>query len=225
MPPCTRWSAAGPGCAKTKSDLVVTPSGGRIFAFFCFERDHKPQNSGCGYTVQSFHTAWATSRLPRCKKWWQEVAAPGEMQPVPMRPRPRYAARIAVTRRCGAPRRRPSGSRARLRARGRLAPCSGSMSPMRSDGARLRRLGGRSPRTTSRRRGCGKSWPPRSRAAWARRSVRRRKPAFCNGCSGIEPASNALEKAGQPLSVSSSNSGPHFGPQFANFGLGGHRAS
>jgi hypothetical protein len=27
-------SAMGPGCAKTKSDLVVMPSGGRIFAFF-----------------------------------------------------------------------------------------------------------------------------------------------------------------------------------------------
>jgi hypothetical protein len=35
------------------------PSEGRIFAFFCSERDHKPQNSGCGYTTQSFHTAWA----------------------------------------------------------------------------------------------------------------------------------------------------------------------
>jgi hypothetical protein len=34
------------------------PSEGRIFAFFCSERDHKPQNSGCGYTTQSFHTAW-----------------------------------------------------------------------------------------------------------------------------------------------------------------------
>jgi hypothetical protein len=38
-------------------------SGGRIFAFFCSERDHKPQNFGCGYTAQSFHTAWVkTSR-------------------------------------------------------------------------------------------------------------------------------------------------------------------
>src|SRR5258708_5095697 len=51
-------SASGPGCVKTKSDLVVMPSEGRIFAFFCSERDHKPQNSGCGYTTQSFHTAW-----------------------------------------------------------------------------------------------------------------------------------------------------------------------
>jgi len=29
----------GLGCVKTKSDLVVMPSGGRIFAFFCSERD------------------------------------------------------------------------------------------------------------------------------------------------------------------------------------------
>jgi hypothetical protein len=44
-------SANGPGRVKTKSDLVVALSGGGIFAFFCFERDHKPQNSGCGYTA------------------------------------------------------------------------------------------------------------------------------------------------------------------------------
>jgi hypothetical protein len=56
----SREGGDDPGCAKTKSDLVVTPSGGRIFAFFCSERDHKPQNSGCGYTVQSFHTAWTS---------------------------------------------------------------------------------------------------------------------------------------------------------------------
>jgi hypothetical protein len=56
-------SALGPGCAKTKTDLVLMSSGGRIFAFFCSERDHKPQNFGCGYTAQSFHTAWVkTSR-------------------------------------------------------------------------------------------------------------------------------------------------------------------
>jgi hypothetical protein len=51
-----------PGCAKTKTDLVVMSSGGRIFVFFCSERDHKPQNCGCGYTAQSFHTAWVTQR-------------------------------------------------------------------------------------------------------------------------------------------------------------------
>jgi hypothetical protein len=55
-------SATGPGCVKTKSDLVVMPSEGRIFAFFCSERDHKPQNFGCGYATLSFHTAWVTSR-------------------------------------------------------------------------------------------------------------------------------------------------------------------
>src|SRR5258705_8543428 len=51
----------GLGCVKTKSDLVVMPSEGRIFAFFCSERDYKPQNSGCGYTTHSFHTAWTRS--------------------------------------------------------------------------------------------------------------------------------------------------------------------
>jgi hypothetical protein len=54
-------AALGPGCVKTKSDLVVMPSERRIFALFCPERDHKPQNSGCGYTRQSFHTAWVQS--------------------------------------------------------------------------------------------------------------------------------------------------------------------
>src|ERR1700680_604431 len=54
-------AAEGPACVKTKSDLVVMPSEGRICAFFCSERDHKPQNSGCGYTAQSFHTAWTHS--------------------------------------------------------------------------------------------------------------------------------------------------------------------
>jgi hypothetical protein len=33
-----------------------------FFAFFQSERDHKPQNSGCGDTAQSFHTAWVTFR-------------------------------------------------------------------------------------------------------------------------------------------------------------------
>ena len=44
-------SVLGPGRVKTKSNLVVALSGGGIFAFFCSERDHKPQNSGCGYTA------------------------------------------------------------------------------------------------------------------------------------------------------------------------------
>jgi hypothetical protein len=47
------WVVAGldPGRVKTKSNLVVALSGGGIFAYFCSERDHKPQNSGCGYTA------------------------------------------------------------------------------------------------------------------------------------------------------------------------------
>src|ERR1700738_5598251 len=50
-------SQLGLGCAKTKSDLVVMSSAGRIFAFFCCEPDHEPQNSGCSHTAQRFHTA------------------------------------------------------------------------------------------------------------------------------------------------------------------------
>jgi len=44
-------SALVPGRVKTKSNLVVALSGGGIFAYFCSERDHKSQNSGCGYTA------------------------------------------------------------------------------------------------------------------------------------------------------------------------------
>jgi hypothetical protein len=52
-----RMSEMGLGRVKTKSDLVVTPSEACIFAFFCSQRDRKPQNSGCDYTAQSFRTA------------------------------------------------------------------------------------------------------------------------------------------------------------------------
>src|SRR5262249_26897522 len=44
-------SESGLGCVKTKSDLVVMPSGRQIFAFFCSSHDHRAQNSGCGYTA------------------------------------------------------------------------------------------------------------------------------------------------------------------------------
>jgi hypothetical protein len=57
LQPVSRMSPMGLGCAKTKTDLVVMPSGRQIFAFFCSERDHKPQNSGCSHTAQRFHTA------------------------------------------------------------------------------------------------------------------------------------------------------------------------
>jgi hypothetical protein len=40
----TRDDAIDLGCAKTKSDLVVIPCGGR--RFFCSPRDHRPQNFG-----------------------------------------------------------------------------------------------------------------------------------------------------------------------------------
>ena len=50
-------SLVGLGRVKTKSDLVVVPSGRQIFAFFCSPHDHRAQNSGCGYTALSFYTA------------------------------------------------------------------------------------------------------------------------------------------------------------------------
>ena len=58
--PATLASATGPGCAKTRSDLVVMLSGARISALFCSPRDHSPQNSGCICTAQTFHT-WSNS--------------------------------------------------------------------------------------------------------------------------------------------------------------------
>jgi hypothetical protein len=60
-------SQLGLGCAKTKTDLVVMPSGRQIFAFFSSERDHKPQNSRCSHTAQRFHTARVKNGvLPYC---------------------------------------------------------------------------------------------------------------------------------------------------------------
>ena len=44
-------TAVGLGRVKTKSDLVVMPSGRQIFAFFCSPHDRRAQNSGCGYTA------------------------------------------------------------------------------------------------------------------------------------------------------------------------------
>jgi hypothetical protein len=44
-------AALGPGCAKTKTDLVVMPSRTRILATFCSPLDHSPRNSGCVYTA------------------------------------------------------------------------------------------------------------------------------------------------------------------------------
>jgi putative ABC transport system substrate-binding protein len=59
---------------KTKIDLVVMPSGRRIFAFFCSERGHKPQNFGCVYTAQRFHTAWVSSST-FCNRRMEQLAA------------------------------------------------------------------------------------------------------------------------------------------------------
>ena len=55
-------SVTGPGCVKTRSDLVVMPCGARIFALICPPCAHTPQKSWCAFTAQSFHTAWANSR-------------------------------------------------------------------------------------------------------------------------------------------------------------------
>jgi hypothetical protein len=51
--PCLEGQSAalGLGRVKTKSDLVVMPSGRQIFAFFYSPRDRRAQNSGCGYTA------------------------------------------------------------------------------------------------------------------------------------------------------------------------------
>jgi hypothetical protein len=59
--PLGRTAAHDLGCAKTKSDLVLMPSGRQVFAFFCSAPDHRPQNSGCSHTAQRFHTAWTHS--------------------------------------------------------------------------------------------------------------------------------------------------------------------
>jgi hypothetical protein len=50
-------SAVDLGRVKTKSDLVVMPSGRQIFAFLCSPHDRRAQNFGCDYTPQSFYTA------------------------------------------------------------------------------------------------------------------------------------------------------------------------
>ena len=39
------------------------------FCVFCSEHDHKPQNPGCAYTAQSFHTAWAHCRPARALRY------------------------------------------------------------------------------------------------------------------------------------------------------------
>jgi hypothetical protein len=50
-------AAVDPGCAKTKSDLVVMPSGGRIFAFFCSARDHSLKIQGAFISRRVFTQA------------------------------------------------------------------------------------------------------------------------------------------------------------------------
>jgi hypothetical protein len=71
LTPCKRMQrcgakivAMGPGCAKTRSDLVGMLCGARISALFCSPRDHSPQNSGCICIAQTFRTAWAMCGHP-----------------------------------------------------------------------------------------------------------------------------------------------------------------
>jgi hypothetical protein len=54
--------ALGPGCVKTRSDLVVMPTGARIFAFIRSPCAHTPQKSWCVSTAQSFRTARGVGR-------------------------------------------------------------------------------------------------------------------------------------------------------------------
>src|SRR5215471_10934938 len=71
-------TALGLGCAKTKTDLVVMLSSGRIFAFFSSPHDHTAQNSRCGHTASSFHTAWVKNRPYRCSllvRFFQELTS------------------------------------------------------------------------------------------------------------------------------------------------------
>ena len=50
-------SLQGLGRVKTKSDLVVVPSGRQIFAFFYSPRDRRAQNSGAVLPRRVLHTA------------------------------------------------------------------------------------------------------------------------------------------------------------------------
>ena len=44
-------SVQGLGRVKTKSELVVIPSGRQIFGFCCSPHGHRAQNCGCDYTA------------------------------------------------------------------------------------------------------------------------------------------------------------------------------
>ena len=57
-------SGLGLGCAKTKSDLVVMPSGRQIFAFFRSPHNRRPQNSGCGAYLLALEIERAPATMP-----------------------------------------------------------------------------------------------------------------------------------------------------------------
>ena len=58
------------------------PTGGRIRAPFCSPRDHRPQNSGCVYTVQSFHTGWTRRAQGRTSSPLKLVEGSAEAIPI-----------------------------------------------------------------------------------------------------------------------------------------------
>ena len=63
-------SPFGPGRVKTKSDLVVALSGGGIFAFFCSERDHKPQIPGAVIPRRVFTRPGPEAAVQRYARSW-----------------------------------------------------------------------------------------------------------------------------------------------------------
>jgi len=76
-------TASGPGCVKTRSDLVVMRCRARIFAFIRSPCARTPQKSWCAFTAQSFHTAWAKNGSSSRRVSWplhlqlrKEPAAP-----------------------------------------------------------------------------------------------------------------------------------------------------
>ena len=84
LPPRTTTLLLGLGRVKTKSDLVVMPSGRQIFAFFCSPRDRRAQNSGCDYTPQSFYTARVIIGFSVNRCHYQKQCHQSALCPVPI---------------------------------------------------------------------------------------------------------------------------------------------
>ena len=59
------------GCAKTKSDLVVMPSGRQIFAFFCSPHDHRVMGGGAeGASSWSAHSSRVSGNADIPRQYW-----------------------------------------------------------------------------------------------------------------------------------------------------------